>query len=75
MVGLVVMGVFVLLLWLHVVFFDRLQRWQPPWSRWVRQPEENMLRMLKVLAIGFAVFVSLCYVVMLIAFAIGPISS
>ena len=67
---LVVMGVFVLLSWLHVAFFDRIQRWRPPWDRWARV-RPNMLPVLKVLAIGFAVLVSFVYLLMLTAAAAG----
>jgi len=67
---LMVMGGFVLLLWLHVAFFDRIQRWRMPWDRWARV-RPSMHGMLKVLAIGFATLVSLCYALMLAAAAAG----
>ena len=67
---LVVMGGFVLLLWLHVAFFDRIQRWRMPCKRWAKA-RPNMLPVLKVLAIGFAAVVSLCYAFMLAATASG----
>lgn len=58
------------MLWLHVAYFDRIQRWRTPWDRWARV-RPNMLPVLKVLAIGFAVVVSLCYALMLAAAAGG----
>ena len=67
---LVAMGVFVLLNWLHVAFFDRIQKWRPPWHRWARV-RPNMHGVLKVLAIGFACLVSLIFALMLAAAAAG----
>lgn len=67
---LIVIGGFVVLLWLHVAFFNRVQRWQTPWNRWAKV-RPNMHPILKVLAIGFSSVASLCYVLMLIAAAIG----
>jgi hypothetical protein len=67
---LAAMGVFVLLNWLHVAFYDRIQSWRTPWDRWARvRPDMN--RIMKVLAIGFAGFVSLIYAVLLAATAAG----
>jgi hypothetical protein len=63
---LVVMGGFVLLLWVYVAFLDRIQRWRAPWDRWARV-RPTMVPVLKVLAVGFAVVVSLCYALMLVA--------
>ena len=64
------MGVFVLLNWLHVAYFDRIQRWPTPWDRWARARPE-MHGILKVLAIGFASVVTLVFVIMLAATAAG----
>jgi hypothetical protein len=63
---LVGMGGFVLLLWLCVAFFDRIQGWRAPWHRWARV-RPTMVPVLRVLAIGLAVVVSLCYALMLAA--------
>ena len=68
--SLVVMGVFVLLNWLHVAFFDRIQRWRTPWDRWARV-RPNMLPVLKVLAIGLSVLLSVVFVLMVTAAAAG----
>lgn len=68
--ALVATGVFVLLNWLHVAFFDRIQRWRTPWDRWAKV-RPNMLPVLKALAIGFAVLVSLIFALMVAAAAAG----
>ena len=60
----IVMASFVLLCWLHVVFFEQIHA-SPP--RWIVKPSRVQLRVMKVLAAGFATFASLVYVV----FAVG----
>lgn len=67
---LVVMGVFVLLNWLHVAFFDRIQNWRTPWDRWARV-RTDVNWMMKALAIAFAGLVTLIYILMLALAAAG----
>ena len=50
------MAAFVLLLWLHVIFFDRIHAWSPPW---IVKQSGMRLKVMKVMAIVFALVTSL----------------
>jgi uncharacterized BrkB/YihY/UPF0761 family membrane protein len=67
---LAVMGGFVLVLWLHAIFFDRFQRVSARW--W--PVTENAIRMrplFRVVATVLAVVASVGYGLMLLVYAMG----
>jgi TRAP-type C4-dicarboxylate transport system permease small subunit len=63
-VGLVVFGIFVALIWLSVVYYDRIARWRTPWDRWAR-PSPRLDGVMKVAVIGLAIVMTLVYVLAL----------
>jgi hypothetical protein len=69
----VIMGGFVVLLWLHAIFFDRVQRVSGLWSRWlpVTDTAVRLRPLFRVVAKVIAVVASVFYLVVLLVYAAG----
>lgn len=64
--SLLIMGVLVLLSWLHVVYFDRISTWRTPWDRWTKAEPQWTGHVPWVAPIALAVMVTLIFIIAII---------